>query len=53
MSTEIVRRTAAALADDLAAGRVTSTELTEAHLDRIDALLFATPAFYLYMQAST
>ncbi|WP_303645851.1 Asp-tRNA(Asn)/Glu-tRNA(Gln) amidotransferase subunit GatA [Nocardioides potassii] len=31
----LVRRTAAALADDLAAGEVTSVELTEAHLDRI------------------
>ena len=31
----LVRRTAADLATDLAAGEVTSVELTEAHLDRI------------------
>jgi aspartyl-tRNA(Asn)/glutamyl-tRNA(Gln) amidotransferase subunit A len=31
----LVRRTAAALADDLASGEVTSVQLTEAHLDRI------------------
>ncbi len=34
----LVRRTAAALAADLASGEVTSVELTEAHLDRIDAV---------------
>ncbi|MGI8524473.1 MAG: Asp-tRNA(Asn)/Glu-tRNA(Gln) amidotransferase subunit GatA [Nocardioides sp.] len=33
-----LRSTAAELADDLAAGRVTSVELTEAHLDRIAAV---------------
>src|SRR5689334_14063782 len=31
----LVRRTAAALADNLASGEVTSVQLTEAHLDRI------------------
>ncbi len=35
MGTEILRSTAAVLAEELAAGNVTSAELTEAHLDRI------------------
>src|SRR6476469_4190527 len=35
---DLTRSTAAALADGLAAGEVTSVELTEAHLDRIDAV---------------
>ena len=35
---ELVRSTAAALADDLASGAVSSVELTRAHLDRIDAV---------------
>ena len=37
--------TAAAMAADLAEGRVTSTQLTEAHLDRIDAVDTAVHAF--------
>ncbi|HSU02159.1 MAG TPA: Asp-tRNA(Asn)/Glu-tRNA(Gln) amidotransferase subunit GatA [Nocardioides sp.] len=37
--------TAAAMAEDLAEGRVTSTRLTEAHLDRIDAVDAAVHAF--------
>ena len=39
------RSTAAELADELAAGTVTSTELTQAHLDRIDAVDGAVHAF--------
>ncbi|WP_439936614.1 Asp-tRNA(Asn)/Glu-tRNA(Gln) amidotransferase subunit GatA [Nocardia sp. N13] len=42
---EILRSTAATLADELAAGTVTSAELTEAHLDRIDAVDGAVHAF--------
>ena len=42
---EITRSTAAALADRLAAGDVTSVELTEAHLERIDAVDGAVHAF--------
>ena len=38
MSTDWTRRTAAELADALAAGDVTSVELTRAHLDRIAAV---------------
>ena len=33
--TDLIRRTAAELADALAAGETTSVELTQAHLDRI------------------
>ncbi|HEU4513552.1 MAG TPA: Asp-tRNA(Asn)/Glu-tRNA(Gln) amidotransferase subunit GatA [Nocardioidaceae bacterium] len=36
--TDLIRRTAAELADALAAGETTSVELTEAHLDRIAAV---------------
>ena len=39
------RSTAAELVDELAAGTVTSVELTEAHLDRIDAVDGAVHAF--------
>ena len=42
---EILRSTAATLADELVAGTVTSVELTEAHLDRIDAVDGAVHAF--------
>jgi aspartyl-tRNA(Asn)/glutamyl-tRNA(Gln) amidotransferase subunit A len=42
---DLTRSTAAALADGLAAGEVTSVELTEAHLDRIDAVDGAVHAF--------
>ncbi len=35
---DLTRRTAADLADALAAGEISSVELTEAHLDRIDAV---------------
>ncbi|NYG56479.1 Asp-tRNA(Asn)/Glu-tRNA(Gln) amidotransferase subunit GatA [Nocardioides perillae] len=38
MSTDLTRRSAAALADALAAGETTSVALTEAHLARIDAV---------------
>ena len=42
---EILTSTAAAMAEDLAGGRVTSAQLTEAHLDRIDAVDGAVHAF--------
>ncbi|UAL28932.1 Asp-tRNA(Asn)/Glu-tRNA(Gln) amidotransferase subunit GatA [Nocardioides rotundus] len=45
MSGDLVRRTAAELADALAAGETTSVELTEASLDRIDAVDGAVHAF--------
>lgn len=46
MSThDSTRSTAAELVDELAAGTVTSVELTEAHLDRIDAVDGAVHAF--------
>ncbi len=35
---ELTRRTAAELSDALAAGDTSSVELTQAHLDRIDAV---------------
>ncbi|HEY6932061.1 MAG TPA: Asp-tRNA(Asn)/Glu-tRNA(Gln) amidotransferase subunit GatA [Marmoricola sp.] len=38
MSTDLVRSTAAELADALAAGEISSVELTRAHLDRIAAV---------------
>lgn len=41
----LITRSAADLADDLAAGRVTSVELTRAHLDRIGAVDGAVHAF--------
>lgn len=41
----LITRSAAALADDLASGRVTSVELTRAHLDRIEAVDGAVHAF--------
>jgi len=43
--TEIVRATAAQMADALAAGDVTSVQLTQAHLDRIGAVDGAVHAF--------
>ncbi|MFN8190799.1 MAG: Asp-tRNA(Asn)/Glu-tRNA(Gln) amidotransferase subunit GatA [Nocardioidaceae bacterium] len=45
MSADWTRRTAAELADALAAGEVTSVELTQAHLDRIAAVDGAVHAF--------
>src|SRR5690242_1827583 len=42
---DLTRSTAAALAEGLAAGEVTSVALTEAHLDRIDAVDGAVHAF--------
>ena len=42
---DLTRSTAAALAERLAAGEVTSVALTEAHLDRIDAVDGAVHAF--------
>jgi aspartyl-tRNA(Asn)/glutamyl-tRNA(Gln) amidotransferase subunit A len=45
MSTDLTHSTAAELAKGLAAGDVTSAELTEAHLDRIDAVDGAVHAF--------
>ena len=39
------RSTAAELVDELAAGTLTSVELTQAHLDRIDAVDGAVHAF--------
>jgi len=45
VSTDWTRRTAAELADALAAGEVTSVELTRAHLDRIAAVDGAVHAF--------
>jgi len=47
---ELVRRTAAELADALTAGDVSSVELTEAHLDRIEAVDGAVHA-YLHVDA--
>ncbi|GAB3259583.1 Asp-tRNA(Asn)/Glu-tRNA(Gln) amidotransferase subunit GatA [Alteromonas gracilis] len=41
----LISRSAADLADDLASGRVTSVELTRAHLDRIEAVDGAVHAF--------
>jgi aspartyl-tRNA(Asn)/glutamyl-tRNA(Gln) amidotransferase subunit A len=49
-SAELVRRTAAELADALAAGDVSSVELTQAHLDRIEAVDGAVHA-YLHVDA--
>ena len=43
--TDLVRRTAAELADALAAGETSSVELTQAHLDRIAAVDGAVHAF--------
>src|SRR6266545_7177497 len=43
--TDWTRKTAAELADALAAGEVTSVELTQAHLDRIAAVDGAVHAF--------
>ena len=37
MSSELTRKTAAELSDELKAGNVSATEVTEAHLDRIAA----------------
>src|ERR1700759_2812769 len=37
MSSELTRKTAAELSDELRAGNVSATEVTEAHLDRIAA----------------
>jgi aspartyl-tRNA(Asn)/glutamyl-tRNA(Gln) amidotransferase subunit A len=45
MSTDVLRATAADLAEELAAGNVTSAELTEVHLDRIEAVDGAVHAF--------
>jgi aspartyl-tRNA(Asn)/glutamyl-tRNA(Gln) amidotransferase subunit A len=44
-SEDLVRKTAAELADGLAAGETTSVELTQAHLDRIAAVDGAVHAF--------
>ena len=43
--TDLTRLTAAALAEKLAAGEVSSVEATQAHLDRIDAVDGALNAF--------
>src|SRR5690242_11251777 len=45
MSTDWTKKTAAELADALAAGETTSVEVTRAHLDRIDAVDGAVHAF--------
>ncbi|RMI12969.1 Asp-tRNA(Asn)/Glu-tRNA(Gln) amidotransferase subunit GatA [Cellulomonas triticagri] len=49
MTTDLTRLSAAALAEKLAAGEVTSVEVTQAHLDRIAAV---EPAVHAYLHVS-